>query len=330
MSSDYLAYLRGVRRLSPATLSSYANELERYHAFLTAEGIDSLAADRTTVRHYISGLTRDRLAPSSVNHALSVLRGYYRFLLRRGEVAVNPASGIRSQREPKDLPTVLSERQAASYLDGEADTFESVRTRLAIELLYSTGSRVSELVGINLRDVSRADGTVKVRGKGNKERIVYLGSKAKAALAAYLPLREARMDHENEDSRQALLLSARGKRITTRGIFYLIAQLTEERRRASAEALPAHVGPHTFRHSFATHLLDRGADIRSVQELLGHASLSTTQVYTHVGIERLKAVYAKAHPHGGAYGGPRERPAAASERRAGTESERGEGADDDL
>lgn len=301
MTEEYLGYLKGVRGLSPATLVSYRNELERFANFLKQEGLDPVAVDRTAVRRYIVQLTRERLAPASVNHALSTLKGFYRFLVRKGRVSVNPASGIRSQKEPGVLPTVLTEGEVEQYLrDGSGD-FASVRNRLIVELLYSTGCRVSELVGIDLKDVNRREGNVKVRGKGNKERIVYLGSKAREALAEYLPLREARFDGEDDDAVRALLLAARGHRLTARGVFFLIAQLTERERLGTAGALPARVGPHTFRHSFATHLLNRGADIRAVQEMLGHSNLSTTQVYTHVGIERLKAVYAKAHPHGGAY-----------------------------
>jgi len=305
VTEEYLGYLKGVRGLSPATLASYRNELERFTGFLKQEGLDLVAVDRTAVRRYIVRLTRDRLAPASVNHALSTVKGLYRFLLRKGRVSVNPAAGIRSQKEPGVLPTVLTEDEVELYLREGSGDFGSMRNRLAIELLYSTGCRVSELVGIDLKDVSAREGSVKVRGKGNKERIVYVGSKAREALADYLPLRQARLDGENDDAVRALLLSARGHRLTARGVFFLIAQLTQRERQSSAGALPARIGPHTFRHSFATHLLNRGADIRAVQEMLGHSNLSTTQVYTHVGIERLKAVYAKAHPHGGAYRGQR-------------------------
>ncbi len=303
MTEEYLGYLKGVRGLSPATLASYRHDLERFMDFLKQEGLDPVAVDRTAVRHFVARLTRDRLAPASVNRALSTLKGFYRFLVRKGRVSVNPAAGIRSQKEPAVLPTVLTEGEVELYLQDGTGDFGSVRNRLVVELLYSTGCRVSELVGINLKDVSRVEGSVKVRGKGNKERIVYIGSKAREALSGYLPLREARVDSENDDAVRALLLSARGHRLTARGVFFLIAQLTERERQGASGALPARVGPHTFRHSFATHLLNRGADIRAVQEMLGHSNLSTTQVYTHVGIERLKAVYAKAHPHGGAYQG---------------------------
>ena len=291
MIDRYLDYLRDIRGLSPRTVRSYANDLGRFETFARDRGSDPAGADRTLVRAYISDLSRHRLAATSVNRMISSLRGYFRFLIRIGSRTTDPLSGTRGLREHQHLPGYLSEGEINRFFDLPGDDFLGTRDRLVFELLYSTGCRVAELVGMNLTDVSIAERTAKVRGKGNKERIVFLVDRAVEAVKTWIPIRENHVDRDDDDAGRALVLNNHGRRITVRGVFYLIRTYSD--RLVPGKA----VGPHTFRHSFATHLLNRGANIRMVQEMLGHSNLSTTQVYTHTGIERLASVYRKAHPH---------------------------------
>jgi site-specific recombinase XerD len=224
---------------------------------------------------------------------------------RRNEVSTNPFAEIRSLRTEKKLPSFLFEEEMAKLLElpasaaegGEAGTdgFWKLRDRAVLETLYSTGCRISELVSLDLSDVDLRNRAARVMGKGSRERMVFLGGEALAALKEYMDGRRARMrpgaPGGDPQAVRALFVNQRGRRITDRGVRFILASYLR------AANLGKKVSPHTFRHSFATHLLDRGADIRAVQELLGHASLSTTQVYTHVGLERLKKVYRRAHPH---------------------------------
>ena len=290
---DYLRYLSDVRNLSGATVRSYRNDLLRFLTYLEREEKYIEDVDIKTARGFISDLGFEGLTPRSVNRARSALRGFYRFLMTSGVVESNPFESVRALKTARPLPAVLFEEEIGDMLSMPQDTPKGVRDRCILELLYSTGCRITEIISINMRDISLRDQTIMVTGKGRKQRFVFLGDSACAALKAYLPVRSAWMKNDNKESMRALLLNSRGARLTQRGVAWIIASY--------AEKLPSakKIGPHTFRHSFATHLLDRGADIRIVQELLGHASLSTTQVYTHLGIEKLKKVYARAHPHAG-------------------------------
>lgn len=289
----YLQYLAEVRNLSAATVRSYRNDILHYLTYLERENMSLQEADIKTARGFISDLGFEGLSPRSVNRARSALRGLYRFLITSGEAESNPFESVRSLKTAKPLPAVLFEAEIGQILSMPGDDPKGIRDRCILELLYSTGCRISEITGMNIRDISMKDKTVRVTGKGRKQRFVFLGGSAFMALQAYLQVRSAMVKRDQEDSLRALLLNGRGERLTPRGIAWIIAAYAE--RLESAKK----IGPHTFRHSFATHLLDRGADIRIVQELLGHASLSTTQVYTHLGIDRLKRVYSRAHPHAG-------------------------------
>jgi site-specific recombinase XerD len=232
---------------------------------------------------------------------VSGVRGWYRFLERRGQVALNPFAEIHSLRTEKRLPSFLFEEEMARLVEmpsrepcADGEEFWKLRDRAVLETLYSTGCRISELVSLDLHDVDLKNRTARVLGKGQKERNLFLGAAALEALRVYMGLRgfHARpAAGPAGDAGRALFINQRGHRITDRGVRFILGEYL------SRANLGKRVTPHTFRHSFATHLLDRGADIRAVQELLGHASLSTTQVYTHVGMERLKKVYRKAHPH---------------------------------
>ena len=299
---SYLVYLGTVRKLSPHTLESYGKDLEKYESFLTSEGVAAERAGVADARGFVAWLSAQGLSPRSINRMVSGVRGWYRFLERRGVVEANPFSEIRSLRTEKRLPSFLFEEEMARLVEmpsrepcPDGDEFWKLRDRAVLETLYSTGCRISELVSLDLADVDLKNRTARVMGKGSKERNLFLGEAAVHALREYMSRRpfHARPAAQPgaEDSTRALFINQRGGRVTDRGVRFILGEYLA---RAN---LGKHVTPHTFRHSFATHLLDRGADIRAVQELLGHASLSTTQVYTHVGLERLKKVYRRAHPH---------------------------------
>jgi len=294
---DYLEYLAAVRNLSPHTLQSYRQDLERYEGFLSQRGVASETAGLAEARGFVGWLTKEGLSPRSVNRIVCGVRGWYRYMERGGRIASNPFAEIHSLRTEKRLPSFLFEEEMARLLEMPAQTageapegFWKIRDTAVLETLYSTGSRISELVSLDLADLDLKSRAAKVMGKGSKERIVYLGAEAVSALREYLSRRPHHV-RQDADSLRALFLNHRGTRITDRGVRFILAAYLR------AANFGKRVTPHTFRHSFATHLLDRGADIRAVQELLGHSSLSTTQVYTHVGLERLKRVYRRSHPH---------------------------------
>jgi integrase/recombinase XerC len=302
MRDDYLAYLGVVRNLSPHTLECYGKDLEKFEEYLAQRGVSPEAAGVAEARGFVAWLSREGLAPRSVNRMVSGVRGWYRWLEGRSEVTSNPFAEIRSLRTEKRLPSFLFEDEMARLVEmpsrepcADKEELWKLRDRAVLETLYSTGCRISELVALNLSDVDLKNQSARVMGKGSKERNVFLGTAATEALRAYMLPRPSHVRGvdaaDGGDARRALFINQRGGRITDRGVRFILSEYL------SRANLGKRVTPHTFRHSFATHLLDRGADIRAVQELLGHASLSTTQVYTHVGMEKLKKVYRRAHPH---------------------------------
>jgi integrase/recombinase XerC len=240
-------------------------------------------------------LDRKREKSTSMARKLASLRSFYRYLQRESMVSLNPAEAIRTPKQPKHLPRVLTKDDAAALMEFPAgQTGSSPRDCALLETLYSTGARVSELVGINLEDLRASEGLVHLRGKGRKERIVPIGDVALRAIQAYLDQRVL-MDSRNLTTKRApspIFRNSRGGRLTTRSVARIVAHY-------SNRLVGGPVSPHTLRHSFATHLLDEGADLRSIQEMLGHASLSTTQKYTHLATDQLLAVYDKTHPRAG-------------------------------
>ena len=280
----FLRHLAVERNASAHTLRSYANDLRDFQAFLTARGAgDFAAADLRLVRAWLASLHARGLAPASVARKLAAVRSCFRFLVRRGVVEGNPAREARSPRQPRRLVTFLPIDEATQLVDGRAVGGESRARDVAIlELLYASGLRVSELAGLDLDDLDRTEHTVRVLGKGRKERIVPYGQAAAGALEGWLG--------ERGDAAGAVFTNARGGRLTVRSVHTIV------RRAARAAGITRRVSPHTLRHTFATHLLDGGADLRAIQELLGHSRLSTTQRYTHVGAEQLMKVYDRAHP----------------------------------
>ncbi|HEY8711300.1 MAG TPA: tyrosine recombinase XerC [Thermoanaerobaculia bacterium] len=289
---DFLDYLTYERNVSINTIGAYRTDLESFVSFLCNDyftlGRDQLElrkVDNLTIRAYLAHLAHRKLSRSSVARHLSALRTFFRYLMREGAVDANPARVVATPKREKYLPSVMQPADVALLLEQpDLSTPLGLRDQAFLELLYASGLRISELVGIDLDDIEVRAKLVKVRGKGSKERIVPFGSKAEQAVRAYLPTRHAPPD-EN-----ALFVNYKGDRITARSVRRLFDKYVR------AAALRAGISPHTMRHSFATHLLNAGADLRGIQELLGHASLSTTQKYTHLNDGELLKVYKKAHP----------------------------------
>jgi integrase/recombinase XerC len=280
----FLRYLAVERGASGHTLKSYRTDLADCAAFLAAGRLATLLdADARTLRAYLAALHDRGLARSSVARRLATLRSFYRFLMRRGHARANPARELATPRLPKRLPGYLPIDEAVALLQAPfPPTPAGARDRALLELFYASGVRVAELAGLDLEDVELREGTARVLGKGGKERMVPIGRQAVLALRAYLGPREG--------TTGPLFLNERGGRLTVRSLHRIV------RARARAAGIQRRVTPHTLRHTFATHLLDAGADLRLIQELLGHARLGTTQKYTHVSTERLMKVYDAAHP----------------------------------
>jgi integrase/recombinase XerC len=291
----FVAHLRDERGLSSNTVAAYQRDAVQFFGFAARAGVsDPAAVDPLLLRRFLA-LQRTRgLAASSLARKGAALRACFRFLARRGLVPGDPAAGLGVPRGPKRLPVVLKQRQVDRLLD-EPKALDPVglRDRAVLELLYATGIRVGELCGLRLGDVDLAADTVRVLGKGAKQRIVPFGEPARAALLDYLSGgRSAMMPAPGAApaDRDALFFNRRARPMTQRDVRGML----EGHRKAAG--VPAGTSPHTLRHSFATHLLEGGADLRSVQELLGHVALTTTQTYTHVTNERLRRVYEQAHP----------------------------------
>jgi integrase/recombinase XerC len=285
---EYLAWQEVQRSASPNTLKAYRTDCIELFEILERGGLDALALDRRGVETYFARLYRHH-APTSIGRKLSAVRGLYRFWKRRGRVSANPWVGVRGPKKDKRLPDFLPVDEAFLLMNApDPETRLGLRDRAILEMLYAGGFRVSELSGLDIMDLDRTQGQARVLGKGRKERIVPIGQKALDAVAAYLEVRPALLPKGKEP--KAFFLNRLGGRLTVRGIARVIDRAVER------VALAHHVHPHVLRHTFATHMLDGGADLRDIQEMLGHARLSTTQRYTHVTLARLQEVYDRAHP----------------------------------
>jgi integrase/recombinase XerD len=293
----YLEHLTVERGLADNTLAAYRRDLERYVGFLRTRKVRALGdVDAKTIRAFIASVSASTHGPdaeayhaTTVSRMLSTVRTFHRFALREGLVDDDPTAGVVRPRLPRALPHPLTVDEVTAIVEAPGDaTPAAARDRAILELLYGAGLRVSELVGLDVDDVDLEDASVRVLGKGSKERLVPVGRMARDAVAAYLT--RGRPALATARSRGALFLNARGGRLTRQSCSRL---LDAHRRRAG---IPRVVTPHDLRHSFATHLLEGGADVRVVQELLGHASVATTQVYTLVTTEHLRATYYTAHP----------------------------------
>ncbi len=279
----FLEHLRLEKDASPHTIRSYRNDLQEFLAFLAREDrADIGEVDSRFVRRFLAGLHQRGLERSSVARKLSAVRSYFRFMIRRGLAERNAAREVDSPRLPRKLVSFLPIDETHALLEGP---IRSARDRAMLELLYASGLRVSEAVGLDLEDVERDGRTLRVLGKGRKERVVPFGAAAATALEAYLA--------ERRESSGPLFRNARGGRLSVRSVHTIV------RRYARAGGITRRVSPHTLRHAFATHMLDAGADLRVIQDLLGHRRLSTTQRYTHVSGDQLMRVYDAAHPRSG-------------------------------
>ncbi len=287
-------YLTRVRSLSPHTVTAYSKDIRQFSAWILSTEGRELAPreiDHSLLRSFLGMLRRRGYSSGTVARKLASLRAFFRYLQQLGEIDEDPAALLRSPRATQSLPVFFSrDEMIAALIAPEGDSLQAVRDRAILEFLYSTGVRLSELTRLDLRDVDLRDLSARVRGKGRKERITPFGEAALVALEDYLKTRAELIRKREEPDEEALWLNRSGGRLSGRSVQSMV------RRYLRQVSEREKVSPHVIRHTFATHLLDGGADLRAVQELLGHESLSTTQVYTHLTTDRLKQVYRQAHP----------------------------------
>ncbi|MEZ5498136.1 MAG: tyrosine recombinase XerC [Steroidobacteraceae bacterium] len=283
----FLASLRTERRYSRRTLEAYARDIDALRGYCERRDLKRWRdLDSQHIRIFAAASHSAGLAPRSIQRRLSAVRSFMRYLLREHHIPNNPAVGISAPKDRKRLPATLDVDQMARLLGGEASSPLAQRDLAMMELLYSSGLRLAELVSLDCNDVDLKDGTVRVTGKGNKTRIVPVGRAAREAVTRWLRVRGTLTAADV----QALFLSRRGKRISARSVQLRVAEWSRQR------GVAVKVHPHLFRHSFATHVLESSQDLRGVQEMLGHASISTTQVYTHLDFQHLARIYDKSHP----------------------------------
>jgi len=287
-TESFLRYLRVEKNASRFTLRSYQIDLEQFFSYLKEQ--EALRIDRKAIRDFLARLAHRGLQPSTMNRKLASLRSFFKFLKARGLIESNPAESLSFLKQSKRLPQILSYKiimQAMSLPD--AATFDGARDRFLIDLFYSTGVRLRELTHLNMTDLDLQQGTLRVLGKGNKERILPIGPTLATHIRRYFAARQSHL-HVLDVRTPALFIGARGRRLTPRQVQIRIKKYLL----MASDSETAY--PHMLRHSFATHLLEEGADLVGVKELLGHASLSSTQIYTHLTVDRLKQIYARAHP----------------------------------
>ncbi|MBS1658341.1 MAG: tyrosine-type recombinase/integrase [Bacteroidetes bacterium] len=288
---SFLSYLKSEKRYSSHTIKAYETDLQQLQQFLltTFETNDLLTVSHTHLRSWMVSLMEQGISARSINRKISSLKTFYRFEMRRGNIKVSPASKLVSPKVKKRLPVFVNEAQMGELFrqeSGECE-FSVVRNELVIELLYNTGMRVSELVGLKDSSIDRYAGNVKVLGKGNKERIIPMSKEMINSLKQYKELRNKLFDRNATDT---LLVTDSGKPVNSRYVYRIVNSTLAKFTTLDKKS------PHVLRHTFATHLLNKGAEISAIKELLGHASLAATQVYTHNTIEKLKDIYKKAHP----------------------------------
>ncbi len=284
-------FLRSLRQRNASvhTIKAYTGDLKSFAAYVGSRNWQSI--DHVAIRGFLSNLYEMKLGKTSVARALAAVRSFYRWLAQEGVVEQNPAALVSTPKLPKKLPRVPTIEEMNTVLDGQMPEIASfpARDRIMFELLYGCGIRNSELIGINLDDIRLSSEAILIRGKGKKERYVPFGDSVKTALAGYLPVRQ-QMLTERRKNTIALLINQRGGRLTTRSVGRIIKKI------AVAKGLSPDVHPHTLRHAFGTHMLEEGADLRSIQEMLGHERLSTTQRYTQLSMKHVLEVYDQTHP----------------------------------
>ena len=289
---SYLEYIREIRRLSAFTATCYRHDLSRYLSFLERRDLDILEVTAMDARRFIADLLNNRSMKSpTVNRMLSTLRGFYRYAMKQGACSQNPFSRIEGSARYRRLPSVLSRSEVISILSSPVATFFDLRNSVMFHLFYSTGCRLSELLQANIEDLDLPQERMLVQGKGKRQRFVFINPQTRVLLLRYLDQREQFLLGNTENTR-ALLIGNRGRRLSASSVHSIFEKYRLR------HGLHTRFTPHVLRHSFATHMLDNESGIRIVQELLGHASISTTQIYTHVSQERLRSVYEQSHPHG--------------------------------
>jgi integrase/recombinase XerD len=294
---DFLAYLEYERGLSRNTLEAYRSDLLQLGGYLERAGVDVLAAQHEHLAGFLSelaagGADRPAVAPATLQRKAACLRSFYRHLRRESVIAHDPTADLRAPRKSQKLPQVLTRGEVAQLLGAPHGTEPAaLRDRALLELMYACGLRASEAIGLDVQDVDLRHGILRARGKGSKERLIPVGREAIAAVGTYLQRGRPALVGLREESR--LFVNRRGGGLTRQGLYKIV------QRHAKAVGLDTKMSPHTLRHTFATHLLAGGCDLRAVQEMLGHADIATTQIYTHLSAERLKDVYFSAHPRAG-------------------------------
>ncbi len=286
----YVKHLELERSISPLTVRNYTSDIQGFLDFLGNNGVDSLdKVSRSTLRLYLGWLHEQRIARASISRKLSAIRSFYRYLARENLVDAEPLSTLSSPKLEKRLPTFLTHEEMALLIEApDASTPQGLRDRAILELLYAAGLRVSEIVALNVKHINLGSRQIRVWGKGSKERMGLMGRPAAKALRLYL--KHGRIELEGKRDTQAVFLNRFGERIAERRIQHIIKKYARQ------AGLETRVFPHIMRHTFATHLLDGGADLRVVQDLLGHARLSSTQIYTHVSQSQIRRNYLAAHP----------------------------------
>ena len=287
--NDFIDYLRFERRLSKNTIVSYQRDLEKYRFFLNLSKIkEILNVSNDQILYFLEFLYKTQNS-SSVSRILSTLRTFYKYLVRDGKIQKNPFSSIKNPKQPKKILEILDEQEVKKFLESiPSSSYLELRDKAMFELLYSCGMRVSEIVDLKLSDIDFDEGLIRFIGKGNKERITPIGDSAKDCLEKYI--RAARYNLERERKSENVFLNRNGQKLTRQGFWKILKKY------AGKANVSKNLYPHLFRHSYATHMLERGADLRIVQELLGHSSISTTQIYTNINKKHIKETYFKYHP----------------------------------
>ncbi|MBN2190869.1 MAG: tyrosine recombinase XerC [Candidatus Aureabacteria bacterium] len=293
--AQFLNYLKVEKDASSHTIRNYRNDLLQFVEFISDKNYSVLdrlnEIDHITIRNFLANIKDKNYSRSTIVRKIAALRSFFRYMLREGLIKANPAVGMIMPKKDRKLPNFLDMKEIGRLLEAPAvDTLDGLRDRAILEILYSSGIRVSELVGLNTGNVDLIGEVLKVKGKGKKERLVPIGSVAVNILNEYINKRKKGDYKGRRADFNAVFLNKYGQRITDRSVRRIVDKYIQ------GAALEHKISPHVLRHTFATHMLDAGADLRSVQELLGHSSLSTTQIYTHVTTEKLKKVYDKAHP----------------------------------
>ena len=286
---SFINYLKNERRYPETTINSYKRDIELYYDYLEENEIDDISISNDEIRQFLKLLDEKKYSKSTISRILSALRHYYNYIMIKHNLKNNPFKQIRNPKKDKKIPNFLQYNELEDIINSiPLDNPLHVRNRLIIELLYATGLRVSELTSLTINQINYSNREIRVIGKGDKERIVFFGEYCEEILKLYINKYRNELLKDNEND--YLLLNKDGNRLTSRGVELIIENIIKEL------ALKHNVSPHTLRHTFATDLLNNGADLKSVQELLGHSSLSTTQIYTHITNERLRSVYLKSFP----------------------------------